>query len=63
MKKDRRKPKQNNLILLIGVVALIVLIALALSLYLMTQNKEKEESIAYTELLKDIEDGLVEGAA
>ncbi|MCI8519628.1 MAG: AAA family ATPase, partial [Clostridia bacterium] len=62
MKKDnkRNKKKNNNAFLLSVIVLLILAIAVTSIWYFGVQKKGDKEEIAYTELLKDIEDGNVE---
>ena len=62
MKKDNKKNKKknSNAFLLSVIVLLILAIAAASIWYFATQKNEDKEEIAYTELLKDIEDGNVE---
>lgn len=61
MKKNNKKKekKKISLITLILMIVLIITVA-GISIYLVTQNNDEEEDVAYTELLKDISEGLVE---
>ncbi len=61
MKKNNNKPKKNKNNLLFLVVAILILVlAVITSLYFIMQNKDDKEEKAYTELLRDIEEGTVE---
>ena len=57
-KKGSNKNDKYKKILIYAIV--IILTAAALSLYLLIQNKEKEENIAYTQFIQDIDEGKVE---
>ena len=64
MKKENNKPRKNkksmNVLTLILIMILIVGIAVVTSLYFINKDKEENKEVAYTELLSDIENGLVE---
>ncbi|MCI8620512.1 MAG: AAA family ATPase [Clostridia bacterium] len=65
MKKENNKQKKKNKnrnAFLLSIIVLIVLMLVAGAVWYFTvQNKdEKKEDVAYTALLKDIEEGLVE---
>ena len=53
-----KKGKNNNIYILI-LCGLLIIAALLTTIYFMQSNKEKED-IAYTQLLKDIDEGKVE---
>lgn len=60
MKKKPNK-KQNDKYMTILIYAIvIILVAAAVSIYIIMQNKEKEENIAYTQFIQDIDEGKVE---
>ena len=60
MKNKKNKPNKKDNYLIVIIVLLIIAIALTISAFFVLQNKEKKENIAYTELLKDIEENKVE---
>ena len=49
------KKEKNNIYILI-LCGLLIVAALLLSIYFIQNNKEKDEEIAYTQLLKDIDE-------
>ena len=60
-KKDKNKKNKNNLWLsILAVILLIVLIAVAAFFAMKNKNKEDENTLAYTELIKQISYGNVE---
>ncbi len=60
MKKDNKKPNKNNIYLIVLCVMLVVAMAITVSMYFMNKDKDKEESVSYTQLLKDIDEEKVE---
>ena len=62
MKKDNNKPRKNksSLSTILLIAGLIIALAVGISLYFIMQNKEDDEKIGYTQLLKDIQDGAIE---
>lgn len=63
MKKQNKGKGQNNKkrsSILLTVLGIITIIAVAFCVYLMNQNKEEHKNVAYTQLLEDIENGMVE---
>ncbi len=62
MKKERNRPKKkkNNSGLVVFISIILLVLAVVLGAYVLTQNNEKKENVAYTKLLQDIENGLVE---
>jgi len=63
MKNNKQRPKgnKNNLIIIIfALLVLILAIAVASYMYFSKQNDEEKEKVSYTQLLRDIEDGLIE---
>ena len=60
-KEKKKKGKKNNNGILLTIVTILILAVLAMGIwYFATQKDEEKEEVAYTQLLKDIEDGLVE---
>lgn len=61
MAKNRKKPNKNDKYLNILIYAMsIIAIVTVVAIYFIVQNKEKEENLAYTEFIKDIDEGKVE---
>lgn len=60
MKKDNKKPNKNNIYLIVLCVMLVIAMAITVSMYFMNKDKDKEESVSYTQLLKDIDEEKVE---
>lgn len=60
MKKEKNNPNKNNMYLIILGIILALMVIILVSMYFVTQGKEKQENIPYTELLKDIEEGKIE---
>ena len=60
MKKNNKKPNKNNIYTIILCVVLVVLIAIVAAAYFLNPNKEKDETVSYTQLLKDIEENKIE---
>ncbi len=60
MKKNNKKPNKNNLYTIILCVVLVILIGIVATVYFMNKNKEQDETISYTQLLKDIEENKIE---
>ena len=62
MKKGNNKNKKNknNTYLIILLSMLIIVLALTLSIFFISKKNDEEEQIAYTQLLKDIEEEKVE---
>jgi len=58
-KKNKPNKKENKYLIILSVL-LVMAIILAISAFFVLQNKEKQENVAYTELLRDIEEGKVE---
>ena len=57
--KNKQKSSKNTVYLVIAVIAILVTV-IVVSAFLIMQNKDKQENVAYTQLLKDIDDGKVE---
>ena len=69
MNKDRNKDKNKNnekeknkqlLLLLIGLIILIVIVVAGIIIYNQNNNEEDEDTLAYTDLIKEISYGNVE---
>ena len=61
MKNKKKKPNKSEKYMTILIyVAIAILIATAGAIYFIMHNKEKEENIAYTEFIKDIDEGKIE---
>jgi len=62
VKKDNKKPNKNNNYIIIICLMIVIALLLTLSAYFLTQDKKSKEDneIAYTQLLKDIEENKVE---
>ena len=61
--RNKRKPskKQNDKYMTVLIYAIVIILAIAAaSIYLIMHNKEKEENIAYTQFIQDIDEGKVE---
>ncbi len=59
-KSNKQGKNKNNGTIILVILAIVTVIAAAFCIYLMTQNKEENKNVAYTELLQDIENGKVE---
>ena len=59
---SKKQPKENKSKLYYSIATLIILVVIAggLSLYLLNQNKQQEKDYAYTEVIKDVNSGIVE---
>ena len=57
--KNKKKSKKKFLAILIYVLLIAAIIA-GVSIYMMMQNDEKKENIAYTDFIKDIDEGKIE---
>ena len=60
---NKKKPNRNKNDKYLTILIYVIVITLAIvagSIFFIMQNKEKEENIAYTELIKDIDDGKIE---
>ena len=61
MNKDKEREKKNKIIYIILAVVLLTAIFAVLGIYLFnSNNKNKENELAYTDLIKEINDGTVE---
>lgn len=63
MKKQNNGKGQNkkrNSTILLVLLGIVTIIAVGICAYLMNQNKEEHKNIAYTQLLQDIENGMIE---
>ena len=60
MKNKRKRPNNNKYQVLLIYAMVIIAVALALAAYFIVQNKDKKEDIAYTQFIKDIDEGKVE---
>lgn len=61
MAKNRKKPnKKNNKYIILIYAIIAIALAIIISAYFITQNKEKQENLAYTEFIRDVDEGKVE---
>ena len=62
MSEKKKKPNKNieKLITILIYVVAVILTITAISIYFVNKNKEKEENVAYTDLIKDIDEDKVE---
>ena len=60
MKKEKNRPKQNNNILLIIAIVTIAIVAVGAYFYINKTQSNEDKEVAYTGLLQDIQNGLVE---
>ena len=61
MNKDKEKAKNKKIIYIILAIVLLTAICAVLGIYLFnSNNKNKENELAYTDLIKEINDGTVE---
>ncbi len=58
--RKNNKPNKNNLYTIILCIFIIIAVALVASVYFMNQNDEEKENVAYTQLIKDIDEEKVE---
>lgn len=60
MKKKPKNKKNKNLNLIIAILLILTIALSALAIYMLVQKPNDKEEKAYTELLRDIEEGAVE---
>ena len=62
MKKDRnnKKNEKNNNMYILILCAVLIIAALLTAIYFIQNNNKKDDEIAYTQFLKDIDEGKVE---
>jgi len=59
---SKKQPKENKNKLYYSIIAFVALVVIAagLSVYLLNENKQEEKDYAYTEVIKDVNSGIVE---
>ncbi len=57
---NKNKKPNNNIYIIVLCAILAIIIAITVTIYFMNQNKEKEETVSYTQLLKDIDEDKIE---
>ena len=60
MKNKRKKPNDNKYTVILIYALVIIAAILGVAAYFIIQNKDKKEDIAYTQFIKDIDEGKVE---
>ncbi len=60
MKKDNKKPNKNNIYIIVICAILAIALAISISIYFINKDKDKEETVSYTQFLKDIDEEKIE---
>lgn len=58
--KQRPKNNKTSSILIFCMILILAIVAVLTYAYFTNQNKEEKDKVSYTQLLRDIEDGLIE---